>query len=173
MGRRLVETLAEKFKGKWKKAPLLHSQWAELDLSGVLGVAAFPELFMNESGIAVGALAAHFKIDFQSELLVVVDDAALPLGRLRLRPSGRDGGHRGLRSIEKSLESRNYARLRIGIAPAKLVEEPLEKYVLRSFRTEEERRLAEIFTRGIESCQLWASGPLSRAMDWSNKPLPS
>ncbi len=125
---------------------------------------------MNESGEAVRRLAGHFKIDFKSELLVVVDDAALPFGRLRLRARGSDGGHRGLRSIESALGSQDYARLRVGIAPAKPVEEPLEKYVLRSFKSEEERKLGEILRRGIESCKLWVTGPIERAMDQTNKP---
>jgi len=170
VGRRLVETLVGEFKASWKQTLAPRSRWAEIHQARVSFLAAVPECFMNESGEAVRRLAGHFKIDFKSELLVVVDDAALPFGRLRLRARGSDGGHRGLRSIESALGSQDYARLRVGIAPAKPVEEPLEKYVLRSFKSEEERKLGEILRRGIESCKLWVTGPIERAMDQTNKP---
>lgn len=170
IGRRLVEMLAENSKAQWKRASTLRSQWAEVHQDKISFLVAFPELFMNESGEAVRRLTAHFKIDFKSDLLVIVDDAALPLGRLRLRARGSDGGHRGLRSIESALGTQSYARLRVGIAPAQPVEEPLEKYVLRPFRVEEERKLKEILRQGIESCRLWLVGPLERAMDQTNHP---
>lgn len=173
VGRRLVEILAKEFKAKWKRSLTLHSRWAEVrqNQDPIFFLLATPELFMNESGVAVRKLVDHFGIDFKSGLLIVVDDAALPLGRLRLRASGQDGGHRGLRSIEQALGNRNYTRLRIGIGPVKPVEEPLEKYVLRPFRAEEEEKLGEILRRGIESCRLWVIGPIERAMDQTNKPL--
>lgn len=170
VGCRLVETLAGEFNAPWKQALTLRSRWAEVHPSGASFLVAIPELFMNESGEAVGKLVNHFKIDFKSELLVVVDDIALPFGRLRLRARGSDGGHRGLRSIESALGSQEYARLRIGIAPPQAVEEPLEKYVLRPFRSEEERRLKEILRGGVESCKLWVRGPIEKAMDRTNKP---
>lgn len=170
-GRRLVETLTEGSKASWKETFSLRSRWAEVHQDRFSFLVACPELFMNESGEAVGRLVSHFKIDFKAELLVVVDDAALPLGRLRLRARGSDGGHRGLRSIESALGSQEYARLRVGIAPDKPVEEPLEKYVLRPFRSEEERKLKEILRAGIESCKLWVTGSIEKAIAQTNKPL--
>jgi PTH1 family peptidyl-tRNA hydrolase len=73
-----------------------------------------PQTFMNLSGEAVGALIRFYKVDLD-DCLVVTDDLDLPLGKLRLRTSGSDGGHRGLRSIIESLGSRKIKRLRIGI----------------------------------------------------------
>src|SRR2546423_3576011 len=69
---------------------------------------------MNSSGEAVGAVVGFYQVPL-SRLLVVVDDADLPLGELRLRPSGSSGGHHGLESIEERLGTRDYARLRVGI----------------------------------------------------------
>ena len=125
---------------------------------------------MNESGPVVRTLAAHFNIDFKSDLLVAVDDVALPLGTLRLRTSGQDGGHRGLRSIEEALGSPSYARLRIGIKPAHPLKEPLEEYVLSPFGSEEEKALGEILKRAVESCRLWLTESVAKAMDQTNKP---
>ena len=170
IGRRLVEVLASQSEARWKKTLSLHSRWAEIQPGKTPFLVAIPELFMNESGKAVRRLVDHLGIDFKSELLVVVDDAALPLGKLRLRASGQDGGHRGLRSIEQALGSRSYARLRVGIAPAQPVEEPLEEYVLHPFLSEEEKKLGEILKRGVESCKLWVTHSIGKAMDQTNKP---
>lgn len=77
-----------------------------------------PQTYMNLSG---AALKPYLRRPFwhrASDLLVVVDDVALPLGRFRLRASGSSGGHNGLKSIEGVLQSRDYPRLRIGIEPA-------------------------------------------------------
>ena len=72
-----------------------------------------PLCYMNRSGDVIGPLARYFKVQ-PEEMLVVVDDIALPLGRLRLRPSGSDGGHNGLRSIIEHL-GETFMRLRVGI----------------------------------------------------------
>jgi PTH1 family peptidyl-tRNA hydrolase len=126
---------------------------------------------MNESGEAVRRLVAHFGIHFKSDLLVVMDDAALPLGRLRLRASGEDGGHLGLRSIERALGSQGYARLRIGIMPSHPTASSLEEFVLSPFEADEKHRLEEILRRSVASCRLWVTGSMAKAMDYTNKPL--
>lgn len=169
IGRRAVETLGRESRANWKKDRSLKAQWARLDEEKDPFLIAFPGLFMNESGEAVRRLVAHFKVRFQSDLLVVVDDAALPFGRLRLRAKGTDGGHRGLRSIEQALGSREYARLRFGIAPESPVGIPLEEYVLDPFKAAEERRLPALLEQCLQACRLWLSGPLAKAMDWANK----
>ena len=69
---------------------------------------------MNSSGEAVGAVADFYRVPLE-RMLVAVDDADLPLGEIRLRPSGSSGGHHGLESIEQHLGTREFARLRIGI----------------------------------------------------------
>ena len=125
---------------------------------------------MNESGDVVRALVEHFQINFQSDLLITVDDVALPFGQLRLRAKGEDGGHRGLRSIEQALQSQSYARLRIGIAPEKPLQIPLEEFVLQPFLKEEEKHLDSVIERSIEACRLWVSEPLEKAMNLINKP---
>lgn len=172
IGRRLIEALAQSYKARWTQSKNLHAQWAEVNEGGIPFLLALPELYMNESGEGVRQLVDHFGIHFQSDLLVVVDDAALPFGKLRLRASGQDGGHRGLRSVEGVLGTQTYARLRMGIAPLKPLEESLEEYVLQPFAADEEKRLGEILERAVESCLLWVNGPIGKAMDRTNKPQP-
>jgi peptidyl-tRNA hydrolase, PTH1 family len=106
-----------------------------------------PQTYMNESGRSIRAALDWFRLD-PSQLLVVVDDMDLPLGRLRLRASGSAGGHNGLRSTIQHLGTQTFARLRIGIgAPA---EEPQERrartisHVLGRFSAAEKPVLEEV-----------------------------
>jgi len=168
IGRRLVETLAKRAGAKWELKKSLRCRVAEVEQDDLTFLLVLPELFMNESGEAVRALVEHYKIDFKSDLLVIVDDVALSSGRLRLRSSGQDGGHKGLRSIEAQLASQDYARLRMGIAPSRATGQTLEKYVLSVFRPDEEKELPAIFDRAMESCLLWVTVPIERAMDRTN-----
>ena len=184
IGRRLVERLGENYRPRWKADPNFHSHWTEVREKNTPIILATPDTFMNESGKAVGLFIPHFKINFQSDLLIVVDDVAIPFGKLRLRASGQDGGHKGLRSVEKMLGSKSYARLRIGIGRrADELNVPpdagathaspltLEKYVLRPFSSKEERELKSILERAAHACLLWATSSVEMAMDWANKPL--
>ncbi len=113
-----------------------------------------PMTYMNESGKAVGAWLDWLKLKV-SDLLVVVDDVALPLGQVRLRPEGSAGGHNGLKSIESHLGTSGYTRLRCGVdgvPPGWL----LEKWVLSRFRPEEEDalvRMVQTARLAIECCQ--------------------
>ena len=75
---------------------------------------AKPLTFMNLSGRAVSGLAGFYKVS-PDDLLVITDDVALPLGRLRARRGGSDGGHNGLKSITQSLGTQAFARVRVGV----------------------------------------------------------
>ena len=113
-----------------------------------------PMTYMNESGKSVGAWLDWLKLKV-SDLLVIVDDVALPMGQLRLRPDGSAGGHNGLKSIENHLGTSQYARLRCGVdgVPPGWA---LEKWVLSRFRKEEEDAVGEMICKArlaIECCQ--------------------
>jgi PTH1 family peptidyl-tRNA hydrolase len=113
-----------------------------------------PTTYMNESGRAVAAWLSWLKLE-PSDLLVVVDDVALPLGQIRLRPDGSSGGHNGLKSIETHLGTGAYARLRCGV-DAVPPGWPMERWVLSRFRPEEEETLLAMVrtTRlALECCQ--------------------
>ncbi len=102
-----------------------------------------PTTFMNESGRAVRKYLDYFSLP-PSALCVVIDDAALPFGELRLRSSGSSGGHNGLVSIERHLGTRQYTRLRIGISGKHFGRKPLEDYVLENFTGSESIELPRI-----------------------------
>ena len=113
-----------------------------------------PMTYMNESGKSVGAWLEWLKLTV-ADLLVVVDDVALPMGQLRIRPEGSAGGHNGLKSIETHLGTSGYARLRCGV-DAVPPGWSLESWVLSRFRREEEDALVGMVQKArlaIECCQ--------------------
>ncbi len=113
-----------------------------------------PTTYMNDSGRAVAAWLSWLKLQ-PSDLLVVVDDVALPLGQIRLRPDGSSGGHNGLKSIETHLGTGAYARLRCGV-DAVPPGWAMERWVLSRFRPPEEETLLGMIRTArlaIECCQ--------------------
>ena len=128
-----------------------YSQFVSLDSGERL---VKPVTYMNESGKAVAAWLDWLKLTVD-DLLVVVDDVALPIGQLRLRPEGSAGGHNGLKSIESHLGTDRYARLRCGV-DAVPPGWALERWVLSRFRPEEEDALGRMIRTArlaIECCQ--------------------
>lgn len=110
-----------------------------------------PLTFMNRSGRAVAAAGRFYKLEL-SELLVIVDDHALPLGRLRIREKGSAGGHNGLQDIIDRVGSSDWCRLRIGIG------EPLgdpSGYVLGRFHDSELPVLEAVFDRAVDAAACW------------------
>ena len=172
LGRRVVEELAWAHQASWQLDRSFKARWAEIHSNNLSFLAATPDSYMNLSGESVHRLVTHFKINFKSDLLVVADDAVLPFGQLRLRGEGSDGGHRGLGSIEASLASQNYARLRIGIAPSTPSEKPLEEYVLEEFLPGEEKQIDPLLERAAHACFLWLAQPLEKVMNEVNQPAP-
>lgn len=126
-----------------------------------------PLTYMNRSGSAVARLRGIDGFDFTRDLLVVVDEAALPLGRLRLRAEGSAGGHNGLRSIEASLRSQEYHRLRIGIGPAPS-DVDLAEWVLEPFESDEAAALRERLPDAVEGIRLWIEKGTETAMNHLN-----
>jgi len=109
-----VEKLADRWRAAWTTEKKLHASVARAERNGFPVLLSRPQTFMNNSGEAVEAMVAFYRVPL-SRLLVAVDDADLPLGEIRLRARGSSGGHHGLESIEKHVGSREFARLRIGI----------------------------------------------------------
>ena len=88
--------------------------WGPLTVSGERVCLLKPYTYMNNSGVAIGELTRFFKVE-PHDLLVIVDDVNLPLGKMRLRAKGSAGGHNGLKSIIAHLSSQDFPRLRIGV----------------------------------------------------------
>jgi peptidyl-tRNA hydrolase, PTH1 family len=126
-----------------------------------------PLTYMNRSGAVVGPLRGAPGFDLARQLLVVVDDVALPPGRARFRPSGSAGGHNGLRSVEQALGTRDYARLRIGVG-----EKPpgweLSDWVLSPPPAEEREAIVELLPRLVEGVDCWLEEGVEAAMNRFN-----
>jgi len=108
----VVNAFAQKHAGKFSTARLAYV--AEVKWKGKIFICICPTTYMNLSGTAIKYWMDKEKIAIENTL-VITDDVSLPLNKMRLRPSGSDGGHNGLKSVEASLTSRDYPRLRFGI----------------------------------------------------------
>ena len=124
-----------------------------------------PQTYMNLSGKAVALYARRNQIKLE-EILVISDDLDLPLGRIRLRAGGSDGGHNGLKSIIAELGSASFKRLRIGIGHQE--SGTTADYVLGSFSTEETPVLNEVLERAAEAVNCVLSAGMSCAMNKYN-----
>ncbi len=125
-----------------------------------------PLRYMNESGVVVKEQLTREPDEF----LAVCDDLALPFGRLRLRPKGSDGGHKGLGSIIYHLGRTDFARLRIGIDAPGPGEDGID-YVLNDFPSEQAARLPEVLDRAADACLTVVTGGLELAMNRFNPSL--
>ena len=125
-----------------------------------------PQTLMNGSGWAVEALRKREGFDL-GDLLVVADDLHLPLGKLRIRASGGAGGHNGIKSIAESLDSLEFARLRLGTGRPEDAG-GFADFVLEEFEEEEEPIVAEVVGTASEACLVWAREGLTPAMNRFN-----
>jgi PTH1 family peptidyl-tRNA hydrolase len=125
-----------------------------------------PLAYMNRSGEVISGFARYFKIQ-PEEILVVVDDAALPLGRLRLRPSGGDGGHNGLKSIILHL-GETFMRLRIGIGASSGGDQLID-HVLGQFERSEKEAVNKAIERAAEAIEQVAAEGIESAMNNYNR----
>ena len=125
-----------------------------------------PQTYMNNSGSAVNALVNFYRIPLENTL-VVYDDVDLPLGTLRLRPSGGSAGQKGMQSIIERLGTDEFPRLRIGTGrpPGRM---DAAEYVLHDFPADEADLLRETLDRAVESVLTYLKDGLERAMNLYN-----
>jgi len=132
-----------------------------------------PQTFMNDSGRAVLAALAGLPVEEASrDLLVVYDDADLPLGRLRLRAQGGDGGHLGLRDVIASVGTREIPRLRFGIGRPPPFQDTVT-HVLEEFSDSETRSLGPALDRAFAAVEVFLSDGVVAAMDQFNAVAPA
>ena len=132
-----------------------------------------PQTYMNRSGAVIKLLREEPGFDPARDLLVLVDDVALDLGRFRLRSSGSAGGHNGLKSIEGALQSPEYARLRIGVGPRPMEYDDLADYVLDGFLPEEWQQLQALLDPMAEAVDCWLTEGIEAAMSRYNRTPPT
>jgi PTH1 family peptidyl-tRNA hydrolase len=130
-----------------------------------------PHTYMNRSGAVVTPYRSDPEFDPSRDLLVLVDDVAVPLGRFRLRAKGSAGGHNGLRSIEGALMSPEYARLRLGVGPRPDGWDDLADFVLDAFEPEERETFQAALAPMAEAVNCWLVEGIEPAMNRFNRSL--
>jgi PTH1 family peptidyl-tRNA hydrolase len=125
-----------------------------------------PQTFMNRSGYAVSRFAGYHNVD-PSELLVVVDDVDLPLGRIRVRASGSPGTHNGLKSVVEQLGTREFPRMRLGVGRGD-ARRDLADYVLATFDAAEQAEVDALIARAADAAQMFVAEDIRRVMNTYN-----
>lgn len=169
-GFRLVDSLRQAWGFpafvKEGRARISVSRWRDQDVRLIK-----PHTYMNRSGAAVTPHRADPDFEPSRDLLVLVDDVAVPLGRFRLRATGSAGGHNGLRSIEGALMSPEYARLRIGVGPKPDDWDDLADFVLDPFEPQETETLDAALPTMVEAVDCWLVEGIDPAMNRFNRSL--
>ena len=162
VGFEIVDRLAAEWNLAWQHSKSWHALWAK----GEKAILVKPASYMNRSGEALQALVQFYKIE-PREVLVVLDDMALPLGRLRLRPEGGTAGHNGLESIIVQFGTEEIPRLRIGIGAAPV--DGATDYVLARFFEEERPIVEKTIVRAADAVKCAIDNGLLSAMNQFNK----
>lgn len=128
-----------------------------------------PTTYMNRSGAALAPLRSFPAFDPARDLLVLVDDVALPAGKFRLRGAGSAGGHNGLKSLEGALQRQDYARLRIGVGPFVAGGADLADFVLDAIPAEDWAVLEPLLDPMAEAVECWLAEGIEPAMNRFNR----
>jgi len=164
---RVPDAWREKFEALHIRTVAGGAQTANLVAGGEQQVVIVkPLTFMNLSGRAVAGLAGFYKID-PADLLVVTDDVALPLGRLRARPEGSAGGHNGLKSIIQHLGTQAFPRLRIGVGRGD-DRRDLVDHVLGRFEAGERDTVSAAVLRAADASERFLTDGIERVMSAFN-----
>ncbi len=161
----VVDELARRAAVAFESAPAdaLFAKWRRPE--GDIALLVKPLTFMNESGQAVGELARYFKIDVP-DLLIVVDEVQLPLGRLRARARGSAGGHNGLKSIIAHLGD-EFPRLRVGVGRGD-DRRDLADHVLSRFEPDEREEVERMTSRAADAAETFIISGIAAVMNAYN-----
>ena len=165
VGFMLVDQMAAETSGRFKS--ILNRSWVcRVERTGHTVIFAKPRTFMNLSGKAVEELLRHYRIDL-SRLLIIYDDIALPLGKIRIRGSGGSGGQKGMQSIIDTVGTEKISRLRIGVCHGPPPQDYTE-YLLSDFSQQEKDILTEVLDRSVQVIDTILSDGMDRAMTLYN-----
>ena len=181
VGYDVADVLAARGGLKWRPARRLDAEVAEGTLAGRECLLVKPTTYMNASGEVVGPLARAERLNVAADLLVVSDDVALPLGRLRVRAWGSSGGHRGMESLIGHLGTTAFPRLRCGVAPQGVEESEnrahedsfarrdLAAYVLSKWPRAYLAAVEAMCDRAANAAEEWLAGDLADVMTRYNR----
>lgn len=140
----------------------------DADIGGTRALLMKPSTFMNNSGIAIGEAARFYKIP-PERILVIVDDIALDVGRVRLRRNGSDGGHNGLKSIIYHLGADSFPRVRMGVGKKPRPDYDLADWVLGRFDKADLETLKSTLDNVCQAAQMIVRGDMDKAMNLFNR----
>ena len=162
VGFMVLDLLGERVGGRFK-AHKGRADVVEGRLAGRRVVLAKPKSYMNESGGPVASVSGFYKVPVD-RLVVVHDELDVPYGTLRLKRGGGDGGHNGLKSITRSLGSKEYLRVRFGIGRPPGRQDPAD-FVLKDFSAVERKELPFLVDRAADAVEALLTGPLEAAQN--------
>ena len=151
----LLENLSKKYNSNFLLKDKLKSSCAEFKINDSTYRLFLPNTFMNNSGEAVRAIVNWYKINLD-QIIIIVDDKDLPLGKIRFRKKGSSGGHNGLKSIIEQLQTKNFNRIRIGIGSPPSIKGTNNNtisHVLGNISLEEKSILDKVYKKVIESIE--------------------
>ena len=166
VGYQVANRLAKRMRAEFSKKAA-DARIAEGTLDGQRVAVARPGIFMNDSGHSVRRLLQRYRLD-PSRLLVVYDDVDLPLGRIRVRPSGGPGTHNGMRSVVAEIGSDRFPRVRLGIARPDGERPEMVQHVLSPFETDEREAAEQMVGRAAEAVEVLLRDGVDRAMERFN-----
>lgn len=137
-------------------------------IAGQKVLLAKPQTYMNLSGESVRGLLDYFKIDEETELIVIYDDISLDVGQLRIRKKGSAGGHNGIKNIITHLGTNVFQRIKVGVGE-KPKEYDLADYVLGHFSKSEKEQMEDGYKNAIEAIEMILQGEIDTAMNQFNK----
>ena len=127
-----------------------------------------PQTYMNLSGESVRSVLDFYKVDEESELIVIYDDVSLGVGQLRIRKKGSAGGHNGIKNIIQHLGHNVFQRIKVGVGE-KPKEYDLADYVLGHFSKEDKELMKDGYKRSVEAVEMLVMGDIDGAMNEFNK----
>ena len=163
IGFKVADEIGERLDLHWRKD-------ADVSFAKSFGGSAFfvakPQTFMNRSGYAVSRFAGYHEVD-PGDILVIVDDVELPLGRIRVRAKGSPGTHNGLKSIVEQLGTREFPRMRLGVGRGDSRRD-LADYVLARFDPVERPEVERLIARGADAAQMFVAEGIEKVMNAYN-----
>jgi len=162
----VVAALAERWGGSWRDESRFQSRLSVIERQGDRVWLCQPQTFMNASGEAVRAVMDFYRVPVE-RLMVVVDDADLPLGQLRLRPQGSSGGHHGLDSVQRHLGTNGFARQKVGVSPELRPDgrREISNFVLGRFADADAPVLGMVLQRAGDQIECWRQQGVQTAMN--------
>ena len=167
-GAMVVDRFAANRCSGWRKERKFFAELATGECGGRKVVCVKPQTYMNLSGEAVAAVSRFYRIA-PDQIMVVADDADLPLGAVRMKPSGGTGGHNGLASVIQHLGTQEFPRQRIGVARPVQEVRDIASHVLGAFTPDEQVMLNEVLQLADRQLQCWLEETLAKAMSLFNR----